>query len=111
MTKRIVIKNGQICGFADEVNIDGVTFEQTEKTRVSHIVPKNCLLRMAFVALRAVVRDESRAAGWTRHWNCLWLVCIEHETFGPFTDRVEAIKFEKEKIYRQGKLKIGDSNE
>lgn len=106
MTKRIVIKDGQICGFADEVIVDGVIFEQTEKTRVSHIVPENWLLRVAFVALRAVVRDESRAAGWTRKWGCLWIVRIERETFGPFVDRADAIKFEKQKIYEQGKLRV-----
>lgn len=107
MTRRIIIKDGQICGFADEVNIDGVTIEQTEKTRVSHIVPKNWLLRVAFLALRGAVRDESRAAEWTRNWHCLWLVKIEKETFGPFCDRQKAIQFEKNKIYEQGKLTPG----
>ena len=98
--RRIVIKSGQVCGFADEVAIDGVRIETVTKTRVSHVWPANIALRAIFIALRAVVRDESKVAGWTRTWGCIWKVVI-----GPFSDRSEAIRFEKQKIYEQGKLK------
>ena len=103
--RRIVIKSGQVCGFADEVAIDGVRIETVTKTRVSHVWPANIALRAIFIALRAVVRDESKVAGWTRTWGGIWKGVIDREEFGPFSDRSEAIRFEKQKIYEQGKLK------
>ena len=75
--RRIVIKSGQVCGFADEVAIDGVRIETVTKTRVSHVWPANIALRAIFIALRAVVRDESKVAGWTRTWGCIWKVVID----------------------------------
>lgn len=104
MAKRIVINGGVVSGFADEVSFDGLEVEQFEKKRVSHVVPENNILRALFVSIRAVVTDESMAASWTRTWGCNWIVLIDGEKYGPFKGRDEAISFEKEKIYQQGKL-------
>ena len=105
MTKRrIVIGNGSITGFHDEVSFDGLELSKYEKKRVSRIVPRNTLARIAFILLRLVVNDTSSIAAWTRTWPCNWIVVIDQETFGPFSDRIKAIEFEKEKIYLQGKL-------
>ncbi len=104
MKKRIVISGGVVSGFSDEVSFDGLEVEQFEKKRVSHVVPGNLILRALFLSLRAIVRDESTAASWTRAWGCNWIVHIDEEKYGPFVDRDEAISFEKEKIYQQGRL-------
>jgi hypothetical protein len=104
MAKRIVISGGVVSGFADEVSFDGLEVEQFEKKRVSHVVPENYFLRTLFVSLRAIVSDESTVASWTRTWGCNWVVLIDGEQYGPFVGRDEAISFEKEKIYQQGKL-------
>ncbi|EHY9845546.1 MULTISPECIES: hypothetical protein [Vibrio] len=104
--KRIVIKQGEVIGFADEVSFEGLTLESYDKKRVSRIVPTNYWLMLLFCALRAICTDESKLAKWTREWSCNWKVIIDDEQFGPFKDRSIAIDFEKEKIYGQGKLKL-----
>ncbi|MCQ9090675.1 hypothetical protein [Vibrio alginolyticus] len=102
--KRIVIKQGEVIGFADEVSFEGLTLEIYDKKRVSKIVPTNFFLMLAFYALRLVCSDNSKLAGWTRVWRCSWKVVIDGEEFGPFQKRIDAINFEKDKIYEQGKL-------
>lgn len=65
--------------------------------RASHVVPENRFLRAAFRLIRALVRDESRAAGWTRRWNCRWIAqIIGGPRLGPFDDRSAAIAAEVE---------------
>lgn len=107
--KRIVIKNGEICGFADEVNFSGLNVKSLIKQRVSRIVPKNPFLKIAFYVIRFLAADTSRIAAWTRKWPCQWLVLIDLNTYGPFSNRQDAITFEKDIIYTQGKLTIGSS--
>lgn len=102
--RRIVIKDGVVCGFADEVSFDGLVLQEYSKKRVSRIVPTNPFMRVAFEQLRARCPDESAIAEWTRGWRCQWKVLIDDETFGPFDSRLDAILFEKDKIYQQGKL-------
>lgn len=100
--KRIVIKNGIVSGFADEVSFKGLDVIDYEKKRVSHIVPVPIAKRIAFNVIRAVFPEQSNIAEWTRHWACSWLVIIDRKYYGPFDDRQEAIRFEKQKIYEQG---------
>lgn len=102
--RRIVIRNGTVTGFADEVNFAGLTITGFDKKRVSRVLPAGRFQRACFLVLRAVVSDESKAAAWTRLWRCQWNVQIDKETHGPFASRSAAILFEKEFIYRQGKL-------
>ncbi|HCG2921387.1 hypothetical protein ACV1DG_22960 [Aeromonas hydrophila] len=102
--KRIVIKGGEVCGFADEVSFLGLDVQAFSQQRVSRIVPTSFLLMAAFLVIRKMCPDKSKLAAWTRRWGCEWKVLIDGETYGPFQDRAEAIAFEKEKIYQQGKL-------
>ncbi|RJX82292.1 hypothetical protein [Pseudomonas sp. LS-2] len=102
--RRIVIKNGVVAGFADELSLEGLDVREYAKNRVSHVVPRRWPLRMAFAVLRGLVADKSRIASWTRTWNCDWTVIIKDEAFGPFTMRERAIEFEKKHIYQQGAL-------
>lgn len=101
MAQRIIIKNGCAAGFADELRLPLI---DAEKQRVSVIVPRNLVLRVLFVVLRALVSDESRIAEWTRHWDCDWDVVIDGEHHGPFADRQEAVRFEKDLIQASGKI-------
>lgn len=66
--------------------------------RISHVEPCNVLLRILFRCLRAVVRDDSAVARWTRNWRCRWRVKMIRSgyTFGEFTNRDEAIAAEIE---------------
>lgn len=107
-SKRIVIKNGVVTGFADEVSFEGLNVISFSKKRVSHVIPQAIPLRLAFNVLRAVFQEHSTVASWTRKWKCNWIVRIDGEQFGPFTDRRQAIQFEKQKIYSQGKLGVMD---
>lgn len=102
--KRIVIKNGEVCGFADEVSFKGLDVQEYSKQRVSRIVPTSFPLMVAFYVIRGLCSDESKMAAWTRRWGCQWKVVIDGESFGPFDNRADAISFEKEKIYNQGKF-------
>lgn len=67
----------------------------TRKTkRASHVVPVSLPLRLAFQVLRLLVRDESRAAEWTRGWRCEWqadLSPVSGPVLGPYTSRKAAI--------------------
>jgi hypothetical protein len=64
------------------------------KRRASHVEPINPFVRLAFYALR-VLGDETRAAGWTRRWGCLWRVrIIGGPTFGSYRSRQRAIAAE-----------------
>lgn len=102
--RRIVIRDGTVTGFADEVNFVGLTVMGFDRKRVSRVLPTGRFQRVCFLVLRAVVSDESKAAEWTRVWRCQWNVQIDNESHGPFDSRSAAILFEKEFIYRQGKL-------
>ncbi|HFZ8522914.1 hypothetical protein ACSZNZ_17845 [Aeromonas caviae] len=102
--KRIVIKGGEVCGFADEVSFLGLDVQAFSQQRVSRIVPTSFLLMAAFLVIRKMCPDKSKLAAWTRRWGCKWKVLIDGETYGPFQCRAAAIEFEKEKIYQQGKL-------
>lgn len=103
--RRIFIKHGQVTGFADEVCFEGLTVVDFKRTRVSRVVPARWPLRIVFVAIRALVSDQSAAANWTRRWRCDWDVIIDGACRGPFPARSAAIDFEKVEIYRLGKLR------
>ena len=65
------------------------------RRRVSRVEPARLSLRLLFLAVRAVVSDESRLAAWTRTWQCAWRVRIfGGPTFGPFGERQAAIDWE-----------------
>ena len=102
--KRIVIKNGEVCGFADEVSFKGLDVQEYSKKRVSRIVPTNGFLMVAFYVIRGLCSDESKIAAWTRVWRCQWKVLIDGKSYGPFSSRADAIAFEKDEIYKQGKF-------
>jgi len=64
--------------------------------RASHVEPDWLPLRLIFRAIRAVVRDTSSVAQWTREWRCVWRVAI---VGGPilstrYYDRKQAINAE-----------------
>lgn len=96
--KRIVIKNGEVCGFADEVSFKGLEVQEYSKTRVSRIVPTSGILMIAFYVIRGLCSDESKIAAWTRVWRCQWKVLIDGKSYGPFSSRADAISFEKDEI-------------
>lgn len=106
--KRIVIKNGVVCGFADEVSFKGLDVQEYNKKRVSCIVPTNGFLMVAFYVIRGLCSDESKVAAWTRVWRCQWKVLIDGKSYGPFSNRADAIVFEKDESYKQGKFFIGN---
>lgn len=49
------------------------SFGQSNVTRASNVMPAGRLKRMAFRAIRKLVSDESRIAGWTRTWRGQWI--------------------------------------
>lgn len=102
--RRIVIRDGVVGGFADEVSLVGLQVDSFLKERVSHVVPRALLLQKVFTVLRRFFSDTSMVAVWTRRWKCQWNVRIDSVTFGPFDCREQAIKFEKEKIYSMGRF-------
>ena len=109
--KRIVIKNGEVCGYADEVSFKGLDVQGYSKKRVSRIVPTNGFLMIAFYVIRGLCSDESKVAAWTRVWRCQWKVLIDGKSYGPFSSRSDAIAFEKDEIYKQGKFFAGHHHE
>jgi hypothetical protein len=71
------------------------------KTRASHVLPVSRGKRWAFRLLRAAFADTSRVASWCRTWRGLWRVeVIGGPTFGPFDDRLAAIRAEVEYLRR-----------
>ena len=67
--------------------------------RVSHVEPVALVPRALFYAIRLIVRDESRAAAWTRRWPVVWQARIfDGPTLGPYDDRSAAIEAEVEWI-------------
>lgn len=99
MRQRLVIRKGYVTGFADEVLLP---MTDVVRRRVSHVVPSHPVLRACFQILRAIVPERGRIAEWTRSWRCDWRVLIGRESFGPFVDRAEAIRFEKAHIAASG---------
>lgn len=90
MKSYIKIKNGSLETFDGDFRLEEI-FEVKKVERVSHIVPKNIILRMVFRLIRKLFGDKGKMADWTRKWNVEWIVI-----FGPFTERKEAIIFERE---------------
>ena len=82
--KRIVIKNGEVCGFANEVSFKGLDVQGYSKKRVSRIVPTNGFLMIAFYVIRGLCSDESKVAAWTRVWRCQWKVLIDGKEIGIY---------------------------
>lgn len=107
MTKRLLIQNGIVTGFSDEIAVQGLSIDTVSKVRVSHILPCSLFARILFILIRSVVSDDSALASWTRLWRCTWFVKIDSVNYGCFTSRADAIAFEKNKIYEMGKLKNG----
>lgn len=67
-----------------------------ETRRVSHVLPVNPVLRLAFRLLRWF-GDEGRAAEFTRSWPCMWSAeIIGGPKLGEFSSRSEAIAAEVE---------------
>ncbi|NWC84306.1 hypothetical protein HX798_29100 [Pseudomonas putida] len=108
--RRIVVKDGVVCGFHDEINFEGLTLESYEKKRVSKIIPDNFFLRGLFYILRIGFGEVGVVSDWTRSWRCTWLLVIDADSKGRFHDRQEAIRFEKELIFQQGKLSVERAN-
>jgi hypothetical protein len=71
--------------------------------RASHVDPVNPWLRVAFHAVRRLVRDDSALAAWTRSWRCQWRVAIIGGPVlaGTWRDRLEAIAAEVQWIERE----------
>lgn len=109
--KRLVIRGGEVIGFEDEVSFKGLKLTAFEKKRVSHVVPALGVLRIMFNAIRSVTSDASWIAEWTRKWSCDWLVIVDGDAYGPFAQRNDAIRFEKDLIYGQGKLHLNTGKE
>lgn len=104
MTKRIVIKNGTITGFADDIENLGIKLNNAKQKRVSIIVPQNGILRWLFTKIRAHVSDSSLVASMSRMFPCKWVAVIDGKQSVPFNSRHAAIEYEKQIIYKQGKL-------
>ncbi|EGQ9743463.1 hypothetical protein FWP33_13195 [Vibrio parahaemolyticus] len=104
MTKRIVIKNGTITGFADDIETLGIKVKNAKQKRVSIIVPQNDILRWLFTQVRAHVSDSSLVASMSRMVPCKWVAVIDGNESAPFNSRHAAIEYEKQIIYKQGKL-------
>jgi hypothetical protein len=72
--------------------------------RASHVLPRNAMLRGLFKAIRAMVRDNSPVAAWTRLWTCKWIVDLSPVN-GPilpelYSNRFDAIAAEVEWLER-----------
>lgn len=50
-----------------------LTEGQSQVTRASNVMPAGLLKRIAFRAIRNLVPDNSRLAGWTRTWRGHWI--------------------------------------
>ena len=86
--------------FEGDFNIKTKNIRDTPKIeRVSHIYPQNPILRYTFIILRKIFGDKSIIADWTRKWKCKWIIVFKDDPnnfIGPFRDRKEAIKVERE---------------
>ena len=102
--KHYIIKGGVLTGFSDDLDLIRTDMDIVSKRRVSRIVPNNLVLRCLFYLIRSCTSDSTRIAGWTRRWNCAWVVVINSFEYGPFMDRSNAIYFEKDLLYRKGIL-------
>lgn len=101
-TKRLMIKDGVVHGFEDEICFPATEHKILSRRRVSRVVPAGSIARVLFRGLRLVFSDNSWVAQQTRRWRGQWLVEIGDEWFGPFIDRPTAIAFEKEKVFLLG---------
>lgn len=95
----VVIKgDGQVV-FLDHDGLGGMrSLGDCARRRASHVEPVRWSLRLAFRLIRSVVSDESRVAGWTRKWRCLWGVDLSLSggpALGPFVTREAAIAAEE----------------
>lgn len=70
---------------------------EVRKTRASHVVPLDPVLRVAFRVIRWATGEAGRVSDWTRSWKVLWLVDLS-PSGGPvgqiFRDRSAAIRYE-----------------
>lgn len=67
------------------------------RTRATHIVPTDPVLRFAFVVIRGLTGETGRLVDWTRGWGCQWDADLRPSggpTVGPFDTRAEAIAYE-----------------
>lgn len=67
------------------------------KRRASHVLPEGWLTRQAFRLIRWALGESGRAAAWTRTWGCRWRAHLSPSngpTFGPYSERSDAIKAE-----------------
>jgi hypothetical protein len=108
--RRIVVKDGVVCDFTNEVNFEGLTLESYEKKTCIKIIPSNLCLRVCFYILRIGFGEAGIVSDWTRSWRCIWLLVVDAESKGRFYDRQEAIRVEKELIFQQGKLNVEGAN-
>ncbi len=97
--------DGRLKTFDGDFDLNKITKAQivsSSAKRVSYILPENLFLRILFRTIRSLVKDESKAAEWTRKWKCTWYVHIlpTNEKFYGFKNREDAIIFEREYIVK-----------
>ena len=97
---KFYIQNGEISGFDDDLSALKVKTSKSRTRRVSRVVPMERCKYLFFLLLRKLFKKDGKIKAWTRSWRGKWIVIIEKERFGPFSDRIEAIQFEKRKIHR-----------
>ena len=104
-TKIIINKNGNVITFKEEITtkiIDNIPTKEIKEQRVSYITPENKALRVLFIILRKIFKDNHPIANWTRTWKCKWQIEIikTGQVIKGFSDRSKAIEKEKEIISR-----------
>jgi len=83
---KVVIEKNKIKVVGDLLDHLG----ETHKKRISWIVPKNPILRIAFWIVRKI--GGKKGTNWTRKWKCQWMLIIKEE----FPSREQALKREIE---------------
>lgn len=95
----IDVETGLVEFVATQEALELVDGSVETKRRVSHVEPVNCVLRLAFHAVRGFFGDEGLVGQWTREWKCIWRVRMlvgNREVFGAFPSRDDAIAAELE---------------
>lgn len=78
-----------------------------QKRRASHILPAVRWKCAAFLFLRWAFAETGRVSDWTRTWRGPWMVDLSPShgpIAGPFLDRPEALRFERQWLSQEGFL-------